>query len=139
MRGMLNRAYLHFVWATWDRLPLLTPERRERVYAAIKAKCDELGCTVYAIGGIEDHVHLIVQLSPTLPFFKLIKDAKGASSHLATHELDRDAFFKWQGGYAVFAVCPENLERAIRYVRNQEQHHREGNIIPEWEAPENEE
>ena len=53
MRRPYLKVYIHFVWATWDRLPILTADIRERVFRAILAKCDELGCSVEAIGGVD--------------------------------------------------------------------------------------
>ena len=128
----MNRVYVHLVWGTWDRLPLLTPARRREAYAAMKSKCDELGCEVFAIGGIEDHVHLVVQLSATVGFATLAKEVKGCSSHLLTHGSD-DGFFKWQGAYAAFSVEQENLPALVEYVRNQEAHHRDQSHKPEHE------
>src|SRR6188472_782208 len=66
MRQPFLQLYVHFVWATWDRLPLITPQAEARIYNCIAAKCHELKCDPIAIGGIEDHVHLLVRLAPTV-------------------------------------------------------------------------
>jgi REP element-mobilizing transposase RayT len=68
-------------------MPLVTPRIEPQVYAVIASKCEELGCTPIAIGGIVDHVHLLVRFPPTLPLTKLIGEVKGASSHLVTRQL----------------------------------------------------
>ncbi len=65
MRAPYTQLYPHCVWATWDRLPLITPNIEGRLYAAIAAKCLELKCDMIAIGGIEDHVHLLVRFPTT--------------------------------------------------------------------------
>jgi putative transposase len=134
LRRTLNQVHVHFVWATWDRLPLVTPEIEQHVYAAIRAKCDELGCPVVALGGVEDHVHLVVKLGATTSLSQLMRDVKGASSHLVTHEIAPDALFKWQGAYAAFAVETENLPRIVQYVQRQKEHHREGTDDPSLES-----
>lgn len=121
MRRALNRVWVHFVWATWNRLPLIEP----RVYAAIRAKCEALKCPVVALGGAEDHVHLLVRLHAQVSQSDLMRDIKGASSHLVTHEITPDAFFKWQGAYGAFAVDAENLPRIVRYIECQKEHHRD--------------
>ena len=123
MRWSLNRVYVHLVWATWDRLPLLTPEIERPVYVAIRDKCREFGCLVYAIGGMEDHVHVLVQMHPNVAVATLIGDVKGASSHLVTHVLKPDAFFKWQGAYGAFSVDSAGMPRVIAYIKNQRKHH----------------
>ena len=125
--------YLHCVWATWDRLPLITPNIQKVVYAAIIKQCEQLKCTVIAIGGIEDHVHLLTGFTPTLTVSNLIKQIKGSSSHLITHEIKPDEFFKWQGSYGAFTVSHEMLDKVANYIRNQEIHHRQKSIIPTWE------
>ena len=133
MRSNFTQLYLHCVWATWDRLPLITPDIQEAVYAVIIGECQQLKCTVIALGGIEDHVHLLTSFSPTLAVSDLIKQVKGSSSHLVTHEINPGEFFKWQGSYGAFSVSHDNLDQVANYIRNQPIHHRQKSIIPTWE------
>ena len=72
MRENFTQLYLHYVWATWDRLPLITPDIQQQIYAAIIAECNKLGCTVIAVGGIEDHVHLLIGFPTTLAVAEII-------------------------------------------------------------------
>jgi REP element-mobilizing transposase RayT len=78
---------------------LITPELQRGIFAEIQHKCRELKVHLEAIGGVEDHVHLLVRIPTTLTVADLVKHVKGASSHLVTHRLDPDAGFKWQGAY----------------------------------------
>lgn len=96
--------YIHCLWATWDRLPLLIPEIQPGVYAANRAKCENLGCRMIALGGIDDHVHLLARCTPTINPAKLIGEVKGASLHVVTHEVLLDACLRWQGSYDIFTV-----------------------------------
>ena len=125
--------YIHCVWATWDRLPLLTPAVQPRVYGAIRAKCENLGCTVIALGGIDDHVHLLARIVPTISPARLIGEVKGASSHLVTHVVQPDGFFKWQGSYGVFTVSKRSVPQVKEYVMNQAMHHAHATLIKELE------
>ena len=133
MRRTRAALFAHFVWGTWDRLPLLVGETRRRVYHSIQATCVALGAEVLALGGVEDHVHLLTRLPTTLAPTELVKRVKGASSHLATHEVAPDRFFKWQGSYAAFSAGRDELDRLRAYIAHQEEHHRLGSLIPEWE------
>ncbi len=133
MSAPYNRLYAHCVWATWDRLPLITPQIEQQVHAAIAAKCEVLGCTPIAIGGIEDHVHVLIRFPPTLPLTKLIGEAKGASSHLVTHKLAPQSFFKWQASYGVFSVSRRSLDQVAAYVPNQKQRHAHNMLLPALE------
>ena len=133
MRRTRVALFTHFVWGTWDRLPLLVDETRRRVYRSIQATCMELGAEVVALGGVEDHVHLLVRSPATLAPAELAKRVKGASAHLATHVIAPNQFFKWQGGYAAFSVRIGEIDRLCAYIAQQQEHHRLGFLIPEWE------
>ena len=126
--------YVHVVWATWDRLPLLSGEFERAVYRAIGAKCDELGAEVIALGGVEDHVHLLVALPATIALAEFVGKVKGASSHLATHRaLPDGTFFKWQGAYGAVSVSPRDVAEVSGYIARQQEHHANGGLVPDWE------
>ena len=133
MRAPFTRLFVHCVWATWDRLPLLDPDLERRVYSALVGKVRELGCAMHAVGGTPDHVHLLVRMPTTLPVAHLVKELKGASSHLVTHALRPVAFFKWQGGYGAFTVSVDQVQRVRDYVQHQKRHHATGNVRVDWE------
>lgn len=131
MRHSRVVVFVHMVWGTWDRLPLLTRETAREVYRAIGAKCEELGAEVLALGGVEDHVHLLVRLPATLAVAELVKQVKGASSHTATHAMG--AVFKWQGAYGAFSVGVKDVGRVCAYIAAQREHHAAGSLVAEWE------
>ncbi len=135
MRHVQNAVFVHLVWATWDRLPLLIGDVERDAQRAIEAKCGELGAEVLAIGGVEDHVHLLVRLPATLAVADLVKHIKGASAHLIAQRTHADHFFKWQGGYAAFSVSVGHLSRVTRYIANQREHHASNTLIPALELP----
>ena len=101
--------FVHLVWATWDRLPLLTPEIEREVQRVIGAKVEELGAQLVAIGGTEDHVHVLVRLPATLTIADLVKHVQGASSHLVTHGVGHGQVFTWQGAYGAATVSPDDV------------------------------
>ena len=133
MSRNFSQLYVHCVWATWDRLPIITPDIKDIVYAAIARQCQQLNCTVIAIGGVADHVHLLTSFLPKLTISYLVGQAKGSSSHLIAHEIKHNDFFKWQGGYGVFTVSKSNLDRVAEYIKNQVIHHQNKQLIPDWE------
>jgi putative transposase len=133
MSGNYTQLYLHCVWTTWGRQPLITEEIQKIVYSSISKQCIDLGCKVIAVGGIADHIHLLINFPPTLKISELIGKAKGSSSHLITHEIQPGSSFKWQGGYGAFTVSKHNLDRITNYVRNQAQHHSLKNLVSDWE------
>jgi REP element-mobilizing transposase RayT len=133
MRSNFTQLYVHCVWATWDRLPLITPDIQKTIYAAIIAECTQMRCTVIAIGGIADHVHLLTGFPPTVNISDLIKQVKGSSSHLVTHKIKPGEFFKWQGSYGAFTVSHDAIYQVVNYIQNQAMHHQQKSMIPLWE------
>ncbi len=136
MRSSYTRLYIHLIWSTWDRLPLITPAIELRLYAAMAEKCREHQCIPLTIGGVEDHVHLLVRLHATVPVASLVKEVKGSSSHLVTHVIRPAEFFKWQGSYGALTLAENDIPRLNMYIRNQKQHHAGTNILGIWEQVE---
>lgn len=127
------RVYVHLVWATWDRQPLIRTEQRNGLYAVISEVCKKLDCEMLALGGMPDHVHLLVALPATLTIADLAHDAKGASSRWLNERLGDYEAFRWQGRYGAFSVSPHERSRVVAYIQNQERHHAEGTL---WSAAE---
>jgi len=136
MHAPYTQLNLHCVWATWDRLPLITPEIQRAVYTAIMAKCKELNCEVVTIGGVSDHVHLLVRVHPTVAVSDLVKGVKGSSSHLVTHEIAPGEFFKWQGSYGAFSVDKRSVDIVRSCIDNQKLHHSQQDMEIDWEQAE---
>jgi len=131
------RLFYHCVWATWNRTPLLTDEVEARAYALIRQQCTTRGAKVIAIGGIENHVHLLVSLPATLNVADFIKSVKGVSSRAINETFARPAWsFKWQGRYGVITICPSHVGLIRGYVENQQQHHADGDLWASCEKTE---
>lgn len=128
MRDPFTRLYAHLVWATWDRLPLITPDIQPHIYRCIQAEATRMGCRIGAIGGIEDHVHVVVRFPPAVAISELVKQIKGVSSRLVQQEVRLGGFFKWQGSYGAFSISQRDVEMVRRYVHRQEEHHRSGRL-----------
>jgi REP element-mobilizing transposase RayT len=135
MRRTYLAVFIHLVWTTWDRLPLINADYERPIYRAIGAKCRKLRAAPVAIGGVEDHGHLLVELPATVSLAELVGQVKGASAHLVTHRLTPGEFFKWQGAYAAFSVSPTAVTRVHDYIAAQREHHSMGSILTEWEPP----
>jgi putative transposase len=129
------RTYYHIVWSTTDRLPLITENIEIELYEYIKNKCHALDCQLHAIGGIKDHIHLVISIPPSIAVSEVVRRIKGSSSHFANRikldgiQLeDRESTFAWQREYGVFSLGGQQLDRAIAYVMNQKEHHAQGSI-----------
>ena len=133
MRSPYTQIFMHFVWSTWDRHPFLTDDVRPRIYDGIQAVCREMQVDVVAIGGVEDHVHVLVRMPPTVAPSTLVKHMKGSSTHLINYHTGAPFFFKWQGGYGAFSVSKRLVPRVREYILDQEAHHRMGTVFAEVE------
>ena len=127
---MQPAVYIHFAWGTWERAPLLTGELERAIHRSIATTCAELQAQPIAIGGTDDHLHVLVQLPTTLALADLARRCKGSSAHRATHSLAIDRSFKWEAGYGVVSVSPRQLDQVARYIANQRQHHAADTLLP---------
>ena len=133
MRRSKSEIYLHLVWSTQKREPLITLQLREQLYPFLEMQIKHLGCQVLAVGGMPDHVHIVTRIPTTLCAAQLLKQVKGSSSAFANDLLQRSPYFRWQEGAGTFSLCPPLLAKAVRYVENQERHHTTGSLWPTLE------
>ncbi len=124
------RLYYHLVWATKERQPFITPELEQELYGYIIGKANALGCITHAIGGIEDHIHLVESIPPKHAIKYFVQQVKGSSSHHLNYGVfSGGAKFQWQRGYGVFSLGSKQLPKAVAYVVNQKEHHQRGDLI----------
>jgi len=123
------RLFYHFVWETRNREPLIAPEWENSLHNVIAAKVTELGAFVHAVGGIEDHVHLVVSVPPKIALSTFIGQVKGNSSHFVNHELDVDIQFAWQAEYGVVSFGGKMLDTIVRYAKAQRKRHANGTTM----------
>lgn len=112
----------HLVFSTKGRLPLISDDWRDRLHAYMGGIVKGLDAVPLAIGGIADHIHLLVSLKSKHRLDYFLRDLKADSSGWVHRELGKK--FEWQKGYGAFSVSPTNVAAVKRYVLNQEEHHR---------------
>jgi len=133
MPSPFTQLYAHLVWATFDRQPHIAPEIEPQLYAALAAKCGELECFCMAVGGVEDHIPILVRCAPDVAISTLVAQLKGSTSHLINHVLIPEAGFRWQGSYGAFSVSKRSLRQASDYILGQKEHHRLGQVYEQLE------
>jgi putative transposase len=133
MRRNKLSLFLHLVWATWDRLPMITPDVERRLYREIESEALRMQCIILALNGMADHVHVVLVIPSTVTIAELAKQIKGASSHFVNEVLRPEMPFKWQGSYGAFTVSRWDVDKIVAYVKNQKQHHADATLLPEWE------
>ena len=123
--------HYHLVFSTKHRLPGITAEIEPRLWEYIAATVRERGGTPIQIGGIEDHVHLLVTLRQQPSLSDIVRDIKASSSGWVHDTFPNAQDFWWQGGYGAFTVSHSNIEVVKAYIENQKEHHKKQNFKDE--------
>jgi putative transposase len=111
----------HLVFSTKGRYPFITRNVKSRLYAYIGGSVRGLGGVCLEIGGVADHVHLLVKLKPTTDVAEFLQKLKPNVTHWARRTIHPK--FEWQNGYGAFTVSESQIEKAKTYLQNQEFHH----------------
>jgi len=122
---------IHVVFSTKDRRKLMPEEFRPRMWAYAVGVCKRLDILVLAVGGMEDHIHFLLQIPPTVALAKAVLAIKSNSSRWASEE---GLKFAWQEGYGAFSVSSSIVPLVIRYIQNQEAHHKKMSFDAEFLA-----
>lgn len=123
--------YFHLIFSTKERVPMMYESWRPRMHSYLGGCVRTSGGVALEVGGIADHVHLLVSLKATQSVAELLKEIKQSSS-LWVHEELGKAKFSWQEGYGAFTVSPSQIEAVRDYIANQEMHHRKQSFQEEY-------
>ena len=132
MGQSLNKIYVHLVFATKHRNPMITDEIGEELYKYLGGICKNLECNPIQVGGYRDHVHILCLLSKKITLMKLLEEIKSHSSKWMKTKGDEFKNFYWQNGYGAFSVNPSEIEIVKNYIKSQEEHHREKSFQEEF-------
>ncbi len=134
MGQSLVQNYLHIVFSTKHRQPLIHAPVESELHSYLGGICNKLECTVLKVGGYTDHVHILCKLSKKIALMKLMEELKGHSSKwIKTKGVGYENFF-WQDGYGAFSVKGSEVDRVIEYIANQHQHHSKKKFQDEYRA-----
>ena len=122
---MYHRLYLHIVWTTRDRAPLIDSGLATFLCRFLRAVARKERAYILEVGMVQTHIHLLARVHPTVTVSRLVQRLKALSSTVANKERqgDEGTPLYWAKGYAVKTVDPEGLDRVRAYLRNQPNHH----------------
>ena len=121
MSHTYTQNHLHIVFSTKQRAKLIEKRDQPKLWSYVAGIGRNHDFLVIANGGMEDHVHLLIQLPPALALAKAVLLLKSNSSKWMN---ERGIKFNWQEGYGAFSVSASNVAAVVRYIENQEMHHR---------------
>jgi len=114
----------HLVFSTRDREPFIVPELKPELYAYLGGLAHELRGKPYGINGTSDHVHMLISLPPSVSISEALRFIKSNSSGWVHDKWPKRRALAWQLGYGAFSVSKSNVPGVLKYIRNQEAHHR---------------
>jgi REP element-mobilizing transposase RayT len=134
MPQSLTKVYVHIVFSTKDRHPLITNKIKAELYDYLGGICKNLECNPVRVGGYYNHIHVLCILSKKLALIKLVEEIKKSSSKWIKTKGNEFSGFYWQNGYSAFSVNPSQTDIVTKYIDNQEEHHRKKTFEEECRA-----
>jgi putative transposase len=134
MGQSLVKNFIHIVFSTKHRQPLIDSFIEEELHSYIGGICKETGCTSLIVGGYSDHIHILCLLSKKIALVKLLEEIKSHSSKWIKTKGEAYKEFYWQDGYGAFSVNPSEIEMVTIYIKNQKDHHSKKTFQDEYRA-----
>ena len=119
-----TQIYYHIIFSTKSREPVLRAEGREKMFKYLWGIVKNKESHLYRINGVEDHLHILTSLHPTIGLADFVKDFKLASSLWINENRVFPNFSYWQEGYGAFTHSHAEKDRIIEYIKNQVEHHK---------------
>ena len=123
---------MHCVFSTKERRPLITPDLQSRLFPYLGGIARKHKMKLIAAGGIADHIHLLISLPKTLDIAHAMQLIKGGSSKWIHDTFAEHRRFAWQEGYGAFSIGIGEVERTVRYINNQAEHHKKKDFETEF-------
>jgi REP element-mobilizing transposase RayT len=123
---------LHVVFSTAERRPLIREEMQDRLHAYLGGIARENDMVALAVGGVADHVHLLLSLPRTLSVSKAVQLLKAGSSKWINESFPESGQFSWQEGYGAFSIGVAQREKTVAYIRTQAEHHKRVSFTDEF-------
>jgi len=132
MAHSLSKNWIHLVFSTKHRAPLVDEKLEPKIYAIIKEELEGMNCYLSRINGMPDHIHVLFLLHPSKSLADVVKQLKGVSSYKVNQNDWTDVKFGWQKGYGAFSVSESQLPRLQTYIERQKIHHQHTGFDDEY-------
>ena len=125
------KIYIHAVFGVKYRNALIAKNWRSTLFSVIGNLINETGCKNIIVNGVEDHVHCLFELNSNVKISEVLKAIKAKSSKFVNENQLIDERFEWQKGYGAFSYSHFDLNQAIDYINNQEEHNKKNDFHDE--------
>lgn len=134
MPQSLSKVYVHVTFITKHRQALIDGNIQSSLFEYLGGTCKGLECNPVMVGGHQNHVHILCLLSRKITQMKLLEEVKKESSKWIKTKGEAYSNFYWQDGYGIFSVNPSEIEVVVKYIDNQEEHHRKRTFQEEFRS-----
>lgn len=135
MANSYHQIYIHYIFSTKNRQPLIQSHFEKRLWKYIAGIGNHQGYPIISVGGMADHLHLLVSISPKISVSKTIQSIKGSSSKWINDNFySQKRNFRWQSGYSAFSVSQSGLNATLSYIQNQKKHHKKMDFKVEYQG-----
>ena len=134
MANTYTQIFYHVVFSTKNRVPCIAKERRADLYGYLWGIHKNLKCHLYRIGGVDDHVHILTSVHPTVALAEYVEQVKTSSTAWLRRERVFADWPGWQDGYGAFTASADDKDPLIEYIKGQEDHHQTVSFIEEFKA-----
>jgi REP element-mobilizing transposase RayT len=124
MPQSLSKVYVHIIFSTKNRQNLIDVKIEKSLYEYLGGICKGLECNPVRIGGHKNHVHILCLLSRKVSQMKLLEEIKKQSSKWIKTKGQAYSNFYWQDGYGIFSINPTEIDKVIKYIQLQREHHK---------------
>ncbi|MFN3872563.1 MAG: IS200/IS605 family transposase [Ignavibacterium sp.] len=132
MANTYTQIYLHIVFAVQNRISLIQPEWKNELYKYITGIIKNDGHKLVAINGVSNHIHIAIDYKPHQLIPDLLQDIKANSSKWINEKRFVRGKFNWQAGYGTFSFSHSQIDAVVKYINNQEQHHKKKTFREEY-------
>ena len=132
MANTYHQIYIQTVFAVKYRKAMVDKTWQNDLFGVIGNLINETGCKTIIINGVEDHVHCLFGLKPTIAVSELMKTVKAKSSKFINDHSLTNERFEWQDGYGVFSYSQSQIDAVYKYIQNQEEHHKKQTFREEY-------
>jgi len=131
-----NKVYLfvHIIWSVRDREPLLTKPVRTVLFSHMQKRAEERGIKVLAANGVEDHVHVLIQLHPAQNLTQVVKSIRADAADWLNETKLLSSTVEWEEHYAAYSVNPSAVKQVIDFTHKQEEYHKTKTLESELEV-----
>ncbi|MDQ3180507.1 MAG: IS200/IS605 family transposase [Acidobacteriota bacterium] len=132
MANTYSQIYIQIVFAVHGRENLIEFQWREELYKYIAGIIKNHNQKLIAIGGVADHIHILLGIEPNIALSDLVRDIKANSSRFINEKKFVRGKFSWQEGFGAFSYSRSQIDAVVKYIQNQENHHAEKSFKEEY-------